>query len=86
MCFMQKNGRKVLQHSSCSPLPSYRVANDFGFTSVGIEYAERVFVKNIYESDGTMYKAYIIVITWTVTRAIHLELSPDLEQKNADFH
>ena len=38
-------------------------------------------MKNIYESDGTMYKAYITVITCTVTGAIHLELSPEL---NAD--
>ena len=38
-------------------------------------------MKNIYKSDGTMYKAYITIIICTVTRAIHLELSPDL---NAD--
>ena len=37
-----------------------------------------MFVKNIYESDGTMYKAYITVFTCTNTRAIHLRLSPNL--------
>ena len=78
--FMQKNEGKYYSTPAAPPLPSYRVA-DFGFTSVGIDHAGPVFVKNIYESDGTMYKAYITVVTCTVTRAIHLELNPDL---NAD--
>ena len=60
------------------PLPSFRVGEDLGFSSVGIDHAGPVFVKNIYESDGTMYKAYITVFTCTSTRAIHLELSPNL--------
>ena len=59
------------------PLPSFRVSEDLGFTSFGIGHASTVFVKNIYESDGTMYKAYITVFTCTSTRAIHLELSPN---------
>ena len=58
------------------------VADDFGFTSIGIDHAGPVFVKNIYESDGTMYKVHITVITCAVTRAIHLELSPDLMQNH----
>ena len=72
---------KYYSTPAAQPLPSYRVADDFGFTSIGIDHAGPVFVKNIYESDGTMYKACITVITCTVTRPSHLELSPDL---NAD--
>ena len=60
------------------PSSSFRVSEDLGFTSVGIDHAGPVFVKNINESDGTMYKAYITVFTCTSTRAIHLELSPNL--------
>ena len=60
------------------PLPSFRVSEDLGFTSVGIDHDGPVFVKNIYESDGTMHEAYITVFTCTSTRAIHLELSPNL--------
>ena len=37
------------------PLPSYHVADDFGFTSIGSDHAGPVFMKNIYESDSTMY-------------------------------
>ena len=81
-CFLCKRMEgKYYSTPAAPPLPSYHVADDFGFTSVGIDHARPVFVKNIYESYGTMYKAYITVITCTVTRAIHLELSPDL---NAD--
>ena len=72
---------KYYSTPAAPPVPSYRVADDFGFMSIGIDHAGPVFVKNIHESDGTMYKAYITVITCTVTRAIHLELSLDL---NAD--
>ena len=60
------------------PLPSFRVSEDLGFTSVGIDHAGSVFVKNIYERVGTMYKAYVTAFTCTSTRAIHLELSPNL--------
>ena len=57
------------------PLLFFRVGEDLGFTSIGIDHAGPVFVKNIYESDGTMYRAYITVFTCASTRAIHLELS-----------
>ena len=72
---------KYYSTPTAPPLPSYHLADDFGFTSIRIDHAGPGFVKNIYESDGIMYKAYITVITCTVTRAIHLELIPDL---NAD--
>ena len=53
---------------------SYCVADDFGFTSIGIDHAGPGFVENIYESDCTIYKAYIRVITCTVTGAIQPRL------------
>ena len=76
-----------LLHTKCSyiylhvPTYSCHVVDDFGFMSIGIDHAGPVFVKNSNGSDGTMYKAYVTVITCTVTRAIHLEFSPNL---NAD--
>ena len=60
------------------PSSSFRVSEDLGFTSVGIDHAGSVFVRNIYESDGTMHEAYITVFNCTSTRAIHLELSQNL--------
>ena len=67
--------RKYYSTPAAPLLHSHCVADDLGFTSVGIVHAGPVFVKNIYESDGTMYKAYITVIRCSVTGAIHLELS-----------
>ena len=68
----------MLEHTSSTSVTIFRVSEDLGFTSVGIDHAGPVFVKNIYKSDGTMYKAYITLFTCTSTRAIHLELSPNL--------
>ena len=74
----KKVERKCYSTPPAPPLPSFRVSEGLGFTSVGIDHAGPVFVKNIYESDGTMYKTYITVFTCSITRAIHLELSPNL--------
>lgn len=60
------------------PLPSYRVSDDFAFTKIGIDFAGPLYVKDIYSEDDTMNKCYIVVITCASTRAIHLELTPDL--------
>ena len=56
----------------------FRVSKELGFTSVGTDHAGLVFVKNIYEINGTMYKAYITVFTCTTAQAIHLQLNPNL--------
>ena len=60
------------------PLPPYRVSDDFAFTKIGVDFAGPLFVRNIYSEDDTMNKCYIVVITCPRTRAIHLELTPDL--------
>ena len=79
MCVIcKKLEGKCYSTSPAPPLRSFRVSEDLGFSSVGTDHAGPVFVKNIYKSDGTMYKAYINVFTCTSTRAIHLELSPNL--------
>ena len=45
---------------------------------VGADHAGPVFVRNIFAGDSTMYKSYILVITCTSSRSIHLEITPDL--------
>ena len=75
-------GKKLEGKSYSTPptplLPSFRVSEDLGFTSISIDQAGPVFVKNIHESNGTMYKACITVFTCTSTRDTHLELNPNL--------
>ena len=60
------------------PLPSFRVADDFAFTRVGVDFAGPLYVQDIYSKDKSMHKCYIALFTCASTRAIHLELTPDL--------
>ena len=60
------------------PLPNFRVAEAHAFSVVGADHAGPVFVRNIFADDLTMYKCYILVITCTSSRSIHLEITPDL--------
>ena len=60
------------------PLPNFRVAEAHAFSVVGADHAGSVFVRNIFAGDSTMYKSYILVITCTSSRSIHLEITPDL--------
>ena len=60
------------------PLPSFRVSDDLAFSKVGVDFAGPLYVKNIYQSNGEMYKCYITLFTCASTRAVHLELAPDL--------
>ena len=48
------------------------------FSKIAVDFAGPLYVRNIYESKGDMYKCYIALFTCASTRAIHLELTPDL--------
>ena len=54
------------------PLPSFRVSEVPPFTYVGVDYAGPLFLK------GSETKVWISLFTCCVTRAIHLELVPDM--------
>ena len=60
------------------PLPKFRLENDYAFLRIGVDFAGPLFVENIYRSEETMYKSYILLITCAATMAVHLELVPDL--------
>ena len=59
-------------------LPDYRVAYEFAWQNIGIDYAGPVYVKDIYSKDSTMHKAYICLMTCAATRNVHIELVPDM--------
>ena len=54
------------------PLPGCRVKEDFPFTSTGVDFAGPLSVKN---PDS---KVWISLYTCCVTRAVHLDLVPDM--------
>ena len=77
----RRHQAKPLLPPSSPDLPSYRVLADFCFQSVGTDFAGPV-VKSIYNKNGVMYDAYICLFTCATSRAVHLELTPDLQSAN----
>ena len=59
-------------------LPSVRVAYEFAYCNVGIDYAGPVFVKDIYANSSVMHKAWICLFTCAATRSVHIELCPTM--------
>ena len=55
-------------------LPEGRLTGAVAFTDVGVDYAGPLYVKT---SEG-MAKAYICLFTCSTSRAVHLEVAPDL--------
>ena len=71
---------KVLIPPPSPALPSYRVASDFCFQSTGVDFAGALLVKSIYFPDrNQLHKSYICLFTCAASRALHLELVPNLE-------
>ena len=65
-----------VSYSSVSPpnLPSERTSEDPPFSHTRIDFAGPLFTKG----DGKLDKTYVCPFTCTSTRAVHLELTPDL--------
>ena len=59
-------------------LPDFRVSDEMAFTQVGVNFAGPVYLKDVYSKSKKVYKAYIAIFTCTSSRAVHLELVPDL--------
>ena len=59
----------LLKYPPALDLPSTRVTFAPVFTHIDVDYAEPVFVKNIYNSQK-MYKALILIFTCASSRGI----------------
>ena len=62
------------------PLPPFRFTDEFAFSRIGLDYAGPVYVKDIY-TRTKMNKAYIALYTCASTRALHLDLVPELSSQ-----
>ncbi|XP_065671673.1 uncharacterized protein LOC136089549 [Hydra vulgaris] len=69
-------GRTLLPHSS-PDLPDFRVNNLYSFQSTGLDYAGPLFIKTIIKD--VVCKGYGLLLTCASSRAIHLELTPDMK-------
>ena len=59
------------------PLPMYRLHDSDPFTNTGVDFTGALYVR---DHAGNETKAYICLFTCDFTRAIHLELVPDLSE------
>ena len=62
--------------STPPPLPTFRLREDPPFTYTGVDFAGPLYIKT--GSTATSPKVWICLYTCCVTRAIHLDVVPDL--------
>jgi len=61
-----------------APLPQFRVEGSPAITNTGIDFAGPLFVKRGAKEKGDMEKVYIALYTCGSSRAVHLDVVPDL--------
>ena len=54
------------------------MSDDMAFSQVGVDFAGPLYVRDIYTTNPEMHKCQIALFTCASTRAIHLELTPNL--------
>ena len=60
-------------------LPSFRVRQSFPFCNTGCDYLGPLLVRQVFDgSQMGMYEVWVVLYTCAVTRAVHLDLVPDL--------
>ena len=75
-CFVcKKLEGKPFNPPATSALPDFRVVKTPPFSKIGVDFAGPLYTK---VSKNVMNKAYIVLFTCCVTRALHLELVTDL--------
>ena len=53
----------------------------FPYQNIGLDYAGPIYFKN-FDHTEKMVKGYFLIITCCCTRAVHIELTPDLSVKS----
>ena len=78
-CFICKTiqGKTIIPPQTPN-LPNARVKCNHAFENVGIDFAGPLYCKENSVSGIAMSKCYILLITCSVTRAVHLELTPNV--------
>ena len=64
------------------PLPEFRFSDGCAFIRVGVDFAGPMYVKDVFSKDGDMSKVYIALFACAATRAVHLELVPNLSAES----
>ena len=61
-----------------APLPEFRLRDDPAFSSTGVDYANPFYVYGTVERQEESSKVYMLLYTCASSRAVHLDLTPDL--------
>ena len=59
-------------------LPEFRLSDDFAFSRIAVDFAGPICVKDVYNKSSGMNKAYIMLYTSASSRAVHLDLDPNM--------
>ena len=62
-------------------LPEFRLSDDFAFSSIGVDFAGPIYVKDVYNMRSVMNKACIVLYTCASSRAVHLDLVPNMSSQ-----
>jgi transposase InsO family protein len=57
-------------------LPPFRVNGSLAFENIGVDFAGPLWCRDIFHR-GELHKSYILVVTCALSRAVHLELTPN---------
>ena len=63
---------------STAPLPEFRLEENFALTNVGVDFAGPLFIRTGTKDHCSTEKVYIALFTCGSSRAVHMELVPDL--------
>lgn len=74
----KRQAGRPYQYPVSPPLPTYRLEDSTPFTYTGIDFTGALFISR---PDGSQGKVYICLFTCATTRAVHLEVVPDLTVK-----
>ncbi|XP_064475786.1 uncharacterized protein LOC135389683 [Ornithodoros turicata] len=77
-CLQCRRRRLSSQTAPVAPLPRERVTPTSPFDVVGVDFAGPLYV----HEDGKQRKAYIVLFTCGVTRAVHLELATGMSTQH----
>ena len=79
MCYTQVNTREnYIAPTETPALPSYRVCCNHVFENVELDFAGPLYRRDDIYSAKNMYKCNILLFTCCVTRAVHLDITVDV--------
>ena len=64
--------------SHTSDLPKFRVSMGKALETVGVDFCGPAYIRQLYSENNEMHKTYIVIMTCSTSRMVHLELTPDL--------